>query len=319
MISHLDDAPIETNVLRARIFWLGDEPLSVGDRYRMRLGTADVQVDVEQVERVVDTSVLRAADAKSVPKDSVADVVLRSRAMLALDPAENNPQTGRIVLAHGDDLVGGGLVDMDGYPDQRQLITRRSTNVTAVDHAVTEEMRMARNGHRGGVLWFTGLSGSGKSTLAIALEQALFERNFQVFVLDGDNLRHGLNGDLGFSDADRQENIRRVTEVAAIFAEAGMVVISAFISPFTEDRESARQSIGEGFHEISLDASLEVCERRDPKGLYKQARAGKIADFTGISSPYERPRDPALVLDTGSRTVDACLAELLDFAESAFR
>ncbi len=319
VISHLVDAPIETNVLRARIFWLGDEPLSVGDRYRMRLGTADVQVDVEQVERVVDTSVLRAADAKSVPKDSVADVVLRSRAMLALDPSENNPQTGRIVLARGDDLVGGGLVDMDGYPDQRQLITRRSTNVTAVDHAVTEEMRMARNGHRGGVLWFTGLSGAGKSTIAIELEKLLFQKGYQVYVLDGDNVRHGLNANLGFSPEDRAENIRRVGEVAALMSQAGFIVLSAFISPYRSDRERARLAAGnERFHEVYVSASLDVCEQRDPKGLYSRARSGEIADFTGISAPYEPPEACEIEIDTAALDLTRSLDKILSYIERHF-
>jgi len=188
----------------------------------------------------------------------------------------------------------------------------------APETAVTPAARAGRHGHRGGVLWFTGLSGAGKSTLAIELERALFARNYQVFVLDGDNLRHGLNGDLGFSAADRQENIRRVTQVAAAFAEAGMVVISAFISPFRDDRESARAAIGEDFHEVFVNASLEVCEARDPKGLYKQARAGKIAEFTGISSPYEPPLAPAVTLDTGTGTIEACVGELVDYAEKVF-
>jgi len=178
--------------------------------------------------------------------------------------------------------------------------------------------RWGRHGHRGGVLWFTGLSGSGKSTLATELEAVLFRRGYQVFVLDGDNLRHGLNGDLGFSADDRQENIRRVTEVAAAFAETGMLVISAFISPFRADRDNARGAIGEGFHEIFLDADLEVCEQRDPKGLYRQARAGKIADFTGISSPYESPLEPEMVIHSGREPIEACLEPLEAYAARAF-
>ena len=178
--------------------------------------------------------------------------------------------------------------------------------------------RARRHGHEGGVLWFTGLSGSGKSTLAIGLEQALFAEGFKVFVLDGDNLRHGLNGDLGFSDRDRQENIRRVTEVAAAFVDTGMVVITAFISPFRADRNRASQILGAKFHEIFVDANLEVCEARDPKGLYKKARAGIIPDFTGISSPYERPESPALSLDTGCMSIDVCVADLRDYAMRAF-
>ena len=179
--------------------------------------------------------------------------------------------------------------------------------------------RARRTGHQSGVLWFTGLSGSGKSTLAIRLEQALFAEDFHVFILDGDNLRHGLNGDLGFSDKDRKENIRRVTEVAATFAEAGMVVITAFISPFRADRKRAQNTLGPKFHEIFVDARLEVCEARDPKGLYKKARAGLIPDFTGISSPYERPENPVLSLDTGTMSIDDCVVVLRDYAVRAFR
>ena len=189
----------------------------------------------------------------------------------------------------------------------------------ALSSTVSSGARACRHGHKGGVLWFTGLSGSGKSTLAIGLEQALFAEGFQVFVLDGDNLRHGLNRDLGFSDRDRQENIRRVTEMAVAFADAGTVVITAFISPFRADRERARQTLGKNFHEIFVNARLEVCEARDPKGLYKKARAGTIAEFTGISSPYERPESPALSLDTGGTSINDCVAGLRDYAVRAFR
>lgn len=184
---------------------------------------------------------------------------------------------------------------------------------------VTSAARAGRHGHDGGVLWFTGLSGAGKSTLAIGLEQALFAKGYQVFVLDGDNVRHGLNGDLGFSDADRQENIRRVSEVAALFSQAGTLVLSAFISPFEADRQNACRVIGAGFHEIFVDAGLELCEARDPKGLYKKARAGEISDFTGISSPYERPQAPAMTLDTGALAFEACLEKLEDYVEAVFR
>ncbi len=189
---------------------------------------------------------------------------------------------------------------------------------TPVGSAIGAPARWRRQGHRGGVLWFTGLSGSGKSTLAQALEQALFATGRQAFVLDGDNLRHGLNADLGFSDADRGENIRRVTEVAGLFAEAGMIVISAFISPFRADRIAARQRVGDGFHEIHLSASLEVCESRDPKGLYGKARRGEIADFTGISSPYEEPHSPDLIIDTGAEDLVGSLKRIADYAEKVF-
>ena len=192
-------------------------------------------------------------------------------------------------------------------------------NEHALSSTVSPDARAYRHGHQGGVLWFTGLSGSGKSTLAIGLEQALFAEGFQVFVLDGDNLRHGLNRDLGFSYRDRQENIRRVIEMAVAFADAGTVVITAFISPFRADRERARQTLGKKFHEIFIDSRLEVCEARDPKGLYKKARAGIITEFTGISSPYERPESPALSLDTGGTSINDCVVGLRDYAVRAFR
>ena len=186
-------------------------------------------------------------------------------------------------------------------------------------HQIGHAARWKRQGHRGGVLWFTGLSGAGKSSLAVGLERQLFARDMRVFVLDGDNLRHGLNGDLGFSDADRRENIRRVTQVAAAFSEAGNIVITAFISPFRIDREDARQAIGEGFYEAFIHADLSVCEQRDPKGLYAKARAGEISDFTGISSPYETPANADITVDTGRMDFDACLSHLSDFDVAAFR
>ena len=190
---------------------------------------------------------------------------------------------------------------------------RKSKNITRVEHRISTEDRESRNRHKGGVLWFTGLSGSGKSTLAIALEEALFGRGYQVYVLDGDNVRAGLTSDLGFSHEDRTENIRRVGEVAALFAQAGVICISAFISPYRDDRALARRAAGEKFFEIFVSANLETCERRDPKGLYKRARAGEIADFTGITAPYEAPTDPEFVVDTNLQSVGESVDSLLEF------
>lgn len=199
----------------------------------------------------------------------------------------------------------------------------RAENLFVVEQPVTIAARRARNGHRGGVLWLTGLPGAGKSTLALALAQVLFARGCQVFVLDGDNLRHGLNADLGFSPPDRSENIRRVGEVAALFAEAGFIAITAFISPYRADRDRARiagtRAAGTaGFHEVQVKAGLEACERRDPKGLYRRARAGLIADFTGISAPYEIPENPDLVIDTERRPVQACVEVLTRYVVERF-
>ena len=169
------------------------------------------------------------------------------------------------------------------------------------------------------VCWFTGLSGAGKSTLAVEVEQRLFGEGYQVYVLDGDNVRRGLNTNLGFSPEDRAENIRRIGEVAALFADAGFIVITAFISPYRSDRARARNA-GElaTFHEIYIKADLELCERRDPKGLYKKARAGEIKSFTGISAPYEPPDKPELVVDTGAAAVDLCTDRIVNYIERQF-
>ena len=194
----------------------------------------------------------------------------------------------------------------------------RSRHLTRVAHSVATTERERRNGHRGGVLWLTGLSGAGKSTLAFALEEELYGRGYQVYVLDGDNVRYGLNADLGFSHHDRTENIRRVGEVAALFADAGLVCISAFISPYRADRAAARQAAKGRFHEVYLDADVRTCEQRDPKGLYRKARAGKIADFTGVSAPYEIPRTPDLVVPTGTADIAASLALAVSYVEGRF-
>ena len=200
----------------------------------------------------------------------------------------------------------------------RQQLAPKSSNIRQVEHRITTDERWRANGHRGGILWLTGLSGAGKSTLAVRIEEELFRLGRQVYVLDGDNVRHGLCADLGFSPADREENIRRVGELALILADAGFIVITAFISPYQADRDRVRARAGTLFHEIHVATSIAVCEERDPKGLYRKARAGEIQEFTGVSAPYEAPRAADLTIDTGARKVDDCVAELVAYAEAAF-
>ena len=188
-----------------------------------------------------------------------------------------------------------------------------SSNVVWHHATVTRARREAQNGHRGAIIWFTGLSGSGKSTLAHAVEETLYQQGCRTFVLDGDNVRHGLCGELGFSTQDRQENIRRIGEVAKLFMEAGIIVLTAFISPYRDDRERVRGMVEHGdFIEIFCDSSIEVCETRDVKGLYKKARAGEIPEFTGISSPYEIPENPELNVNTGTVSLDACVQQVIE-------
>lgn len=186
-------------------------------------------------------------------------------------------------------------------------------NLTSVSHALNAADRTARYGHRGAVLWFTGLSGSGKSTLAMALEKALMHKGYACYVLDGDNVRSGLNSNLGFSPEDRTENIRRVGEVAALFADAGLICITAFISPYRTDRALARKTCRDAFHEIHISTDLTTCESRDPKGLYRKARSGDLPQFTGIGAPYELPENAELVVDTSHEEITKSLRVLLDF------
>jgi adenylylsulfate kinase len=202
-----------------------------------------------------------------------------------------------------------GLLMSSDMPTQSPT----STNVVWHHTTVTRARREAQNGHRGAIIWFTGLSGSGKSTLAHAVEESLHQHGCRTFVLDGDNVRHGLCGDLGFSAQDRQENIRRIGKVAKLFMEAGVIVLTAFISPYRADRERVRGMVEHGdFIEIYCDTPIEICESRDVKGIYKKARAGEIPEFTGISSPYQVPDNHELTVMTGTASLDACVQQVID-------
>ncbi len=193
---------------------------------------------------------------------------------------------------------------------------RKASNVVWHEASVDRAARSAQRGHRSAILWFTGLSGAGKSTLANAVNAELFRRGLATYVLDGDNIRHGLCHDLGFSDADRVENIRRIGEVAKLFLDAGVITLTAFVSPFRTDRDRARSLVEPGdFIEIHCAADLAVCEQRDPKGLYAKARSGVIKEFTGISSPYEEPEAPELRIDTGGQSLEDAVGQVIDYLE----
>jgi len=189
----------------------------------------------------------------------------------------------------------------------------KSTHITWHHGAVTRADRERLNGHKGAVVWFTGLSGSGKSTIAHAVEESLFERGCRSYVLDGDNIRHGLNKNLGFSPEDRAENIRRIGEVANLFVQAGVIALTAFISPYRADRDAARKVAGEDFIEVYVKCDLDVCESRDTKGLYKKARAGEVKEFTGISAPYEEPLNPELVVDTAKESLEESAGKVMAY------
>ncbi len=186
-----------------------------------------------------------------------------------------------------------------------------STNIVWHEASITKNQRREKNGHSSFILWFTGLSASGKSSVANAFAHRLFEEGKQAFVLDGDNIRHGLNSDLGFDEVSRKENIRRIGEVAKLFVEGGQIVLTAFISPYREDRQVVRNLVQNGeFIEVFVKCSVEACEKRDPKGLYKKARNNEIPNFTGISAPYEEPINPEIILDTENQTIEECVEQL---------
>ncbi|MFK7840582.1 MAG: adenylyl-sulfate kinase [Bdellovibrionales bacterium] len=311
-----DNPPMLSNVFRSNIFWLAAKPLKVGNTYTVRYATVEATVTVQSIDLVIDTDNLGQNDkAGEVGKNAVAEVTFRSQDMLPIDPYSDNQKMGRLVIYEDYDIAGGGAINMDGYPDQRLTAQPKSENIYMVDSLVCDQTRAELKGHNGGIFWFTGLSGAGKSTLAMAVEKALFERGLHTYVLDGDNVRHGLNQDLGFSPEDRTENIRRIGEVASLMSDAGLIVISAFISPYQEDRNRARAAAPDMFNEIYVSADLETCESRDPKGLYKKARAGEIPEFTGIDSPYEAPTNPEMVVDTQNNDLDTCVEQVIQYIE----
>ena len=313
--SHETDAPIESNRFKARLFWMGKRPLRMGERYKLKLATQELDAEVTSIERILDASTLETiGDGRDyIARNDVAEVTVQTRGAMVMDNADRNPLLGRFVIVDQRHVAGGGIIFGGVYTDRARI---KSKNIFWSEGAVTPERRSVRNGHRGAIIWLTGLSGSGKSTLSQALERELFNLNMHVYVLDGDNIRHGLNSNLGFSPEDRVENIRRVAEVARLLADAGLVTVTAFISPYLVDRRRAREIALEGgvdFIEIYVDAPVEVCEQRDPKGLYKKARAGEIKEFTGISAPYERPESPELTLHTDRETLGESVARILEF------
>jgi bifunctional enzyme CysN/CysC len=319
--SHEENAPIESNRFKARLFWMGKRNLMIGERYKLKLTTQELDAEIVSVEKIIDASTLEnvATGRDYIAKNDVAEVTIQTRGALVMDNADRNALLGRFVIVDQRQVAGGGIIFGGVYTDRAKV---KSQNIFWSEGTVTARHRALRNGHKGAVVWLTGLSGSGKSTLSHALERELFNLNYHVYVLDGDNVRHGLNSNLGFSPEDRVENIRRVAEVAKLLADAGVIVITAFISPYRQDRRRAREIALEGgcdFFEVFVDAPIEVCEQRDPKGLYRKARAGEIKDFTGISAPYEAPVDPEVIVHTDRESLGECVARAIEYLRPQLR
>ncbi len=313
--SHEHDAPIESNRFKARLFWMGKRNLTVGERTRLKLATQELDAEIVSIEKIIDASTLEnvAEGRNYIARNDVAEITIQTRGALVMDNAERNPLLGRFVLVDQRTVAGGGIIFGGVYTDRTRV---KSQNIFWSEGTVTPAKRALRNGHTGAIVWLTGLSGSGKSTISGALERELFNMGMHPSVLDGDNIRHGLNSNLGFSPEDRVENIRRVAEVARLMADAGLIVITAFISPYRQDRRRAREIALEGgvdFIEVFVNAPVEVCEERDTKGLYKKARAGEIKEFTGVSAPYESPTEPEITVHTDRETLEESVASVIEF------
>jgi bifunctional enzyme CysN/CysC len=312
--SQENETPIETNRFHADLFWIVREPLRLGHLYDLRLATQDVKCQIVSIEQVTDSSTLetKSDGREQLERNEIGRLTIQTRGPLVIDNHDRIPNLGRFIIVDDGKICGGGTIFGGVYTDRQAA---KSKNIFWTEGKITARERAMRSGHRGAVVWLTGLSGAGKSTIAQAIERELFRRAVHTYVLDGDNIRHGLNSNLGFAPEDRVENIRRVSEVARLMADAGTVVVTAFISPYRMDRRRAREIALEGnaeFIEVFVDAPLEVCETRDPKNLYKKARAGEIRDFTGIGAPYEAPEDPEIVVHTDQQTVDESVATILE-------
>ena len=288
-----------------RLVWMHEDPLLPGRPYLLKLGSSTAACTVTHIKYGLNVNTLERLPASTLAVNEIAVANIATDKRLPFDPYQANRETGGFVLIDRltNATVGAGLID---------FALRRSDNIHWQALDVTKETRAAIKGHRPGVVWFTGLSGAGKSTIANALERQLHALGCHTVLLDGDNVRHGLNRDLGFTDADRVENIRRVAEVAKLMVDAGLIAVVSFISPFRAERSAARALVGENeFTEVYVQTPLEVAERRDRKGLYRKARAGKLPHFTGIDSPYEPPETPEVRIDTVASSVPESVALIL--------
>ena len=312
VLVHPDRLPRVTESFDARVVWMSDRPLSPGRQYNLKLASTEVPATPETVHHRIDVNTLEHHPAEQLDLNEIGYCRIRCSRALAFDSYDSLPATGAFILIDrvSNLTVGAGMI----VRPVTDSLTDKSSNVVWHASTVNKRARAQQKSQKPAVLWFTGLSGSGKSTVANALEQALFSRGHHSYLLDGDNVRHGLNRDLGFSDSERVENIRRIGEVAKLMADAGLVVLTAFISPFRADRAMVRELMEDGeFIEIHVDAPIETCESRDPKGLYAKARAGVIRNFTGIDSPYEAPESAEVIVDTDRMSVDECVEELLAY------
>jgi bifunctional enzyme CysN/CysC len=297
--------PTVADQFEAKVIWMNTEPLYPGRQYWLKCGTKTVNASITKIKYRINVNTLDHHASEFLELNSISVCNLMTDQSLVFEPYDKNSTLGSFILIDklSNHTVGAGLIDFE---------LRRSKNIVPQNFTITKSERAAQKNQKPCVLWFTGLSGSGKSTIANLVEQELTAMGKHTYILDGDNVRHGLNKDLGFTETDRVENIRRVAEVAKLMVDAGLIVLVTFISPFQKDREYARSLFQEGeFFEIFIDTPLEEAEKRDPKGLYKKARSGELKNFTGIDSPYENPINPDILIQTLNQTVKDNALEII--------
>lgn len=297
--------PMVDNAFRAKILWMEDSYLVAGKNYLLKLGTKTIPAVVMRIQYRIDVNTGEEIPVNEVYKNEIAECEISVADKLVFDKFEDNQALGSLILIDriSHMTAACGIVEE---------ALKRSENIIYHQMEITKEIRCQQLGQKSGVIWFTGLSGAGKSTLANELEKRLVATGKHTMLLDGDNVRLGLNSNLGFKEQDRIENIRRIAEVAKLMTDAGLVVLTASISPYASDRRKAREIIGDGFVEVYVSTSLEECEKRDVKGLYRKARRGEISNFTGISSPYEIPKQPEIVINTEGQALENCIDVLYE-------
>ena len=297
--------PVVAEQFCANLIWMSEQPMLPGRSYLLQAGTALVPAQVTELKHKIDVNTFEHVAAKHLELNDIALCNLALDRAIAFDPCGKNREMGAFILFDRmtNATVGCGMIE---------FALRRATNIHWQALKLDKGARAALKGHKPCVLWLTGLPAAGKSTIADLVEQSLHRSGHHTVLLDGDNIRHGLNRDLGFSDEDRVENIRRIAEVAKLMVEAGLIVIVSFISPFRSERRMARGLVGrDEFIEIYVDTPIDICEARDPKGLYKLARAGKLPNLTGIGSPYEPPEQAELTLAAGTERPEVLAQEVV--------